>query len=962
MAKASGGEETRGLSRRGLLRGGLLASVGLGLRAEAVEPAADAPGPSAPPPMPSTPSRVESPARTESSVSFSVNGVAHSLAPVADELLLDTLRGRLGLTGSKRGCGHGACGACTVLLDGAPVVSCLLPTETLEGRAVRSVEGLGAGQPDGLHPVQRAILAEDALQCGFCTPGFVASGVALYEASRGGPPPGIEAVLDALEGNLCRCGAHPRLVAAVRAACAGAHEQPLRPPHAHPRVDGLEKVRGEAKYTVDIAVDGRAEGAVLRSPLAHGRLRALDLAEAAALPGVLAVLPLQQPGDTLRYVGQELAAVAAEDLATARAALRVIRVEIDPLVAVFGIDAALDQGAAAVYAGPADARAEAPPASEGPLIGAQLQGNLRGPTSSSMLARPGAARRRLAALAGQDGAVVELSASSAVISHSTMEPHAAVARWDEGRLEVWASTQSCVMLAEDLAEHFELPTKDVVVRCPYVGGGFGGKVGLSMEVMVAARLARACGRPVRVALSRAEELSVGGCRPGQRIAVSLGIAEDGALAGMGWEALADSGVSVGVNTAMMARLSYRSPFKDLVDFDVLSHQPPSRPMRAPGGPAAFFALEQAVDALAWRRGEDPVALRRRWDENPPRRRLYDWAERIPAWSGRAAAAGVDKGRFRRGIGLAAGTWFGFVDPSAQVRIDANAFGIVVSTAAQDMGNGTRTVLAEAVAGVLGISPHALTVRLGDSRDVYGPMSAGSRTTASLRPPAIAAAEALLEELLAAAEDHLGLKGAVAEPGGLRAGGVQLAWAELLAKIPSITVVRRRRRDPAGYFVPVTVEHSLVFDRLPGVVQLMEVEVDARLGRVRALRSWTGLGVGQIHVPALARTQVEGGVVQGVSAALYEERRLDPTTGRVLSDGLESYRLAGLGDAPEMEVHFDPTPFEGLHGGGMGLSELATVAVTASVANAVHHATGWRPLALPLRNDRVLAGLSGLEGA
>jgi xanthine dehydrogenase YagR molybdenum-binding subunit len=959
MSKRIDEAENSGLSRRGLLRGGLLASVGFGLRARAAEPSADPP---ASPPSKDPPLVAPAQASAGPQVSLRVNGDAVSFAPKEDELLIDTLRERLGLTGSKRGCGHGACGACTVLLDGAPVVSCLLPTETLGGRAVRSVEGLGAGAPDGLHPVQRAILAQDALQCGFCTPGFVASGVALYEATRGGPPPGVEAVADALEGNLCRCGAHPRLLAAIQAACAGAHEAPLAAPHQHPRVDGVEKVRGEAKYTVDVAPEGLAHGAVLRAAVAHGRLRSIDLSAAAALPGVVGVVALHKAGDTVRYHGQELAAVAAEDLATARAALRLIRVEVDPLPAVFGVDAALASGAALVYADAAAVRAEGPPASEGPLLGATLEGNLRGPTSSSMLARPRAGRRRLAEAVGGAGTAVELTAESAVISHTTMEPHAAVARWADGGLEVWASTQSCVMLAEDLAERFELPVSAVVVRCPYVGGGFGGKVGLSIEVTIAALLAQASGRPVRVALSRSEELAVGGCRPGQRIAVGLGADADGALAGMTWEAQADSGVSVGVNTAMMARLSYRSPFKDLVDYDVLSHQAPSKPMRAPGGPAAFFALEQAVDALAVRRGEDPVALRRRWDENPPRLRLYDWAEGIPAWRDRAAAAGADKGRFRRGIGLAAGTWFGFVDPSAQVRIDAGADGIVVSTAAQDMGNGTRTVLAEAVAGVLGLSPHAVTVRLGDSRDVYGPMSAGSRTTASLRPPAVSAAEELVRLLLSEAEDRLGLRGAVAEAGGLRAAGRAMTWAELLTKIPSITVIQKRRRDPAGYFMPVTIEHSLLYNRLPGVVQLMEVEVDARLGRVRALRSWTGLGVGHIHVPAMARTQVEGGVVQGVSAALYEERRSDPRTGRVLSDGLESYRLAGVGDVPEQEIHFDPVPFEGLIGGGMGLSELATVAVTPSIANAVYHATRWRPLAVPLRNDRVLAGLAAVEGA
>jgi xanthine dehydrogenase YagR molybdenum-binding subunit len=878
-----------------------------------------------------------------------------------DEVLLDTLRGRLGLRGAKRACGHGACGACTVLVEGRPKVSCLLPTVCAAPGPVRTVESFGLGAEDGLHPVQRAILVNDALQCGYCTPGFVTSGVALYEASKAEAPPDREAVIDALEGNLCRCGAHQRLVTAIMEACAGQHEQALPLPLPTPRVDGPEKVRGEAVYTVDVQLPGQLVAKVLRSPVAHGRFLGLQRAAAEAVPGVRAVHVLVPNGGLLRYPGQEIAAVAADSEEAALAGLAALRPEIEPLPAALGFTAARGPDAPPVYTDAPAATHEAPPANEGPVLAARLAGNLRGPMTSSQLARPRGAAGRVAAATASGGAGAALIATTAVISHCALEPHAAVARWTDGRLEVWASTQSVVMLAEDLAERYDLRRSDVRVFAPYVGGAFGGKVGLSPEILIAVDLARAAGAPVGLSLDRAEELAVGGARPGAELHLQLAADAAGGLAGVKYEAFADNGVSVGVNTAMMLRLSYRSPHKDLVDFDVLSHQPPSRPMRAPGGPAAYFALEQAVDMVAAGRAEDPVALRRRWDQTPARLRLYDAVDGVPLWRDRGPAR-AGQGRFRRGVGLAAATWFGFLDPASQLRLDVGPEGLLASTAAQDMGNGVRSVIAAEVARVFGLPPQAVRVRLGDSDDVYGPMAAGSRCTASLGPVATDAALELRDELVAEAEARLGLRGAVADGDHLRHAGGRIPWAALFTKLPPQTVTRKRRRDPAGYFLPVAVEHSLIYDRLPGVVQVIAVEVDARLGRVRAVESWSGLSVGRIVTPELARSQVEGGVVQGISAALYEERRADPHTGRLLSAGMESYRIAGVGDAPRMAVHFDETPLDGVHGGGMGLAELATVAVTAALANAVAHATGWRPLALPLRNDRVLAGLAEVGGA
>jgi xanthine dehydrogenase YagR molybdenum-binding subunit len=288
-----------------------------------------------------------------------------------------------------------------------------------------------------------------------------------------------------------------------------------------------------------------------------------------------------------------------------------------------------------------------------------------------------------------------------------------------------------------------------------------------------------------------------------------------------------------------------------------------------------------------------------------------------------------------------------VQTGVEVRIEASAREIVVASACQDIGNGARTVVASAVAEVLGVSPGAVRVRFGDSADPVGTMSSASRTAVSMGPAAGEAARALVDALLAVAEDRLGLLGVAWERGGARHAGGFVSIAELLGAGPPITVTGRRRRDPGGYYLPFSAGGLRFPNETPASVHVTEVEVDTWTGVVRALRSWAGIAAGRIRTPLLARTQIEGAVVQGVSYALYEDRRLDPATGRALTHDLETYRIAGLGDAPEMEVHFDEEGFEGVLGEGVGISEVATVAVAASVGNAVFHALGWRPTRLPL---------------
>ena len=881
-----------------------------------------------------------------------VNGEVHELDVHPDETAVEVVRDRIGLTGSKVVCGAGTCGACTMLVDGVPVAGCLFPASSLEGRALQTVEGLG---PD-LHPIQRAFMAEDALQCGFCTPGFVVQAVAFHDAWRaehGAVEPKRDEVAAALAGHLCRCGAYPGIYAAVQAACAGEYDGEEPP---FPRHDAREKVTGQAKYTVDVRLEGQLEGSILRSPHAHARVRSVDTTKALALPGVKGVVDLLGSVKRIRYFGQEVVAIAAVDRRTADAARNLIEVDYEVLPAAVGMAAARDPEAPVVYAWFAWHKASQ---SEFPVPPELWQGNVRGPFRLL-------SRHRLAARLEIDDArrteepgLVEETWTAAAQSHTAFEPHACVARWEDARhLTVHLSTQACAAMARDIADRFGLQPDNVQVLCPYVGGGFGAKAELMMEAVAAIELAREVRAPVRLALDRAEEMAVGGYRPGVEIELHLAPRRDGAPGALSMIAHSDGGVAIGAAVASLCRLIYPGLDKELVDYDVASHGAPAKPFRGPGGPPAYWALEQAVDELAARKGEDPIALRRRVDPEPLREPLYRWIETLPAWRDRASHD-TKKDHIRRGVGLAAATWPYFVQPNSTVEVSAGPGGVVVSSACQDIGTGSRTVLARAVAEVLGIDPKDVDVRLGDSRLAYGPVSNGSRTTASIRPAAREAAVKVRDALASFATREFGLRDAWAAPGGVRHSGGRLPWADVLARVPPDrprSAIGSRPKDQGGYVLPFSVKELQVGRGFPASVHLSEVEVDIRLGKILVTRVWGAYAVGTLAAPELARSQAYGGIVQGVGYALYEERVIDSKTGAVLSAGLDDYRITGVGDAPEIEVHFALGGFEHVQGGGVGLGELATLGVAASIGNAVFNATGFRPLELPVRPDRVLAGL------
>lgn len=892
------------------------------------------------------------PATQHAPVEITVNEARLRTRVSPDTSALSLLRDELGLTGTKLGCGHGSCGACSVLVDGQPIASCLLPATSLHRKSVKTIEGLARGE--SLHPIQRAFMHEDALQCGYCTSGFVTASVAFYESwrtSHGDSEPERDVIASALSGHLCRCGAYDGILRAVAGACAGRFEGPCGHP---PRIDARDKVTGRATYTVDVRPTGCLVAKALHAPVAHARITRLDWSVALELPGVRAAVALLEEGGTIRFAGQEILAIAANDEATALRAIRAVEFEFDERPAVVSIEDAIGSKQL-VWSTPrqkGELRKQ-PNASETPfLLGRDWNGNVRGPVKF-FSKNPAKAGRAIEA-ENDPTRTIARRYRTAVQCHSVLEPHAAVAHWKGDGLRVWLSTQAVSHCRDDLADRFDLRTDQVEVIADHIGGGFGSKGTLQTEATIAVELSRAAGAPVSYSLDRAAELAIGGNRPETRIDFSIAVDGAGNALGMRSRAYSNSGVAVGHITSPLIRVLYPNVPKDLHDYDVLTHGAPSRPFRGPGGPQALFAMEQAIDELASRRNEDPLAMRKRWDPNPARAPLYAWAESHELW--RERRTGPDSGRFRRGVGLAFCTWPTFAEPKARIELLLVRGRVTARSSTQDIGNGTRTLIANTVASCLGLAPHEIVIDIGSSQFVHGPASAGSRTASSLVPTCIDACNQAQRELQELAQRKRRKRG-TREKGGVSFDGQLVPWRELIEKTAEIRVIGRRRRDPGGYFLPPAGGLAIEAYVSAGI-QLVEVEVDTRLGKTRALRAEGAFNVGNIVSPTLARSQALGGMIQGLSFALYEERRVDPMHGYLLTDNLDDYRIMGIGDLPLLDAHFvEHGSFENVRGRSVGLGELVTVAPAAAAANAVAHATGYRPTSLPIRADRVLRGLA-----
>ena len=712
-----------------------------------------------------------------------------------------------------------------------------------------------------------------------------------------------------------------------------------------PRADAEEKVTGRARYTADLQRPGMLHAAILRAPVAHGRLVQIDLAPALAIPGVHAAIARADipaiPLDAgelfeteIRYAGQPVAALCADSPGLAAIAVRRIVARYESAPHAVTLEDALAPGAPKVRAA----------------------GNLHGPPH---VHSRGDAPHAITTAA----VVVQREFRTPTQLHSALEPHAAVAEWEGARLTVWESTQGIFNVRDDLAAALGLPLGDVRVLQEHMGGGFGAKNGASPNAFVAALLARITGRPVRSVNDRRAEQTDAGNRPATIQRVSIGAKRDGTLVAL----MLDADINLGAGGwdggpgAIFHEL-YACPNVRTVERFTFTHAGGMRSFRAPGHVEGAFPLERAMDELARKLGMDPIALRLKnlAKKNPRNGHPYssgrlaecyrDGARRF-GWSKRAP---VRSGTVRRGFGVAAQVWGGGGGPPAYAQVRVNPDGSVdVLTGTQDLGTGSRTVFAQIAAEALGARLEHVRVVLGDTeRTPYTGNSWGSMTVASVGPAVRMAAEDAKMQLLDAAAGLLGVRAsrldARASAVRVKGGTKKLTFAQIGFELGNVMILGRGGRGPNPAGVSLSTFGA----------QFAEVEVNVDTGVVRVLRIVASHDCGRIVNPTLAESQLEGGIIQGLGYALFEERVMDRTLGVTLNPNLHDYKLPTLADIPRIDARFLDVPDpKANHVGARGVGEPPIIPTAPAIANAVCDALGIELAEIPLTPWRVLAAIA-----
>ncbi len=715
----------------------------------------------------------------------------------------------------------------------------------------------------------------------------------------------------------------------------------------HPRLEAAQKVTGRARYTYDVRLPGMLWAKMVRAPMPAGTILRIDTAKAERLPGVKAVWTTD--AKQVRFAGQDIAAVAAVSQELAEDAARLVEVEYEATPFVTDLEAAMTPKAPLVFA---EGQALAPP-------NAPRNGNVIGPLPPPALggARGGTRGDIEKGLAEAD-AIHEATYRLAVHTHAVLETHGVVARWEGDRLTVYTSTQGVFMVRAALAEAFGLDRKKVRVITEHMGGGFGSKlypsaVGSAFAI-VACRLARQTGAPVKLMLDRQEEQVCTGNAPGALMSVRLGAKRDGTLTAIHYRAHAEGGIGQSARTGGPAGSMYaQCPNVKLEEYDVLTNAGPTCALRAPGHPQGAFGLECAMDELAHRLGMDPLEFRRTNDTHPFRRTYYRVGAKAIGWERRNRVPGQTPGPRKRGIGMAHGNWYVLVREAIAVEVRVHRDGgVELFHGAQDLGTGIRTALAVIAAEELGLKPADVTAHVGDTQYPPGGTSGGSTTTNSSGPAArLAAREArmriavLAAPLLQATPEELdfadGKIFVTAEPG--RA----VSFREAAQKMPGevITCLADRKRQFEA------VRQDLA------ATQFAEVEVNVETGVIRVLKMVGVHNCGIPINPLTAENQLIGAQIQGASWALFEHRTLDRNMGTMVNPNLESYKLLGPADMFEAVPILTEGANAGNNTSATGMAEPVLVPTLAAIANAVFNATGVRLRELPMTPDRVLAALA-----
>ena len=921
---------------------------------------------------------------------FILNGKAIQIETESGEMLADLLRARLGLTGTKVGCNEAECGSCTVLIDDAPILSCNYPAARVNGREVRTIEGL---VHDGeLHPIQGAFIKQGAVQCGFCIPGQIMTAVSLVENN---PDPNEDEIREALKDTLCRCAGYPSIIAAVQdGARALRTGDPIRNVslveasatsaigHIQPRPDSRVKVTGEALFTDDFTFPDMLIGRTLRAGIAHAVLKSLDVRAAKELEGVMAVLTAEDipgernhglvirdwpvligVGERIRYVGDALAIVAAEDDETARRALELIDLSYKLLD---------------VVSDPVQAKS-----AESPVI--HEQGNLL----KHIKVRKGDIEE------GFQGAEIILQGeySTPFTEHAFLEPECSIARVvEDGKIEVIVGSQIPYADREQIAACLDIPVDRVRVKGVLIGGGFGGKEDITGQIH-AVLLARAANRPVKILYDRHESLTVHPKRHATQIRVRIGAMHSGELTAIETELFGDTGAYASLGEKVMTRATTHSagPY-DLPNvkadcYAMYTNNPPAGAFRGFGVTQSCFAVESMMDRLAEELMIDPIEIRKMnalqvGDVTNTGQLLtesvglLECIERVEEELTRTckgadpfASRVVDsQDRRRRAWGIAAAyknTGLGGGAPdkaAAEVELYEDG-SIEVRTSSADMGQGLVTVLQLIAAEEFCLHPDRVRVLLSDtdltpdggpttaSRQTYVTGNAVHHASEVLRQ----AVTATLGERFDSPPDEVRFVEGLAQVNGR---DVTLGEVARLMKAEG--------QEPVAlyeYWAPETQplgEGGDMHFAYSFAVQAAEVEVNIDTGEVKVLRVVAANDVGNALNPLGLKGQIEGGVMMGLGNALTEEFILDD--GVIFTDRLARYRMPSIVDTPDIVSIVVEHPTKDGPFGAKGVGEISSIPTTPAITNGIFNACGVHIKKLPVDQDWLALELAQMKSS
>lgn len=925
-------------------------------------------------------------------VSYIVNGKEYKVIVEPHDTLAKVLREKINLTGTKLGCEQASCGACTVFVDGKAVQSCVTPALRVAGCVITTIEGVA--DQNKLHKLQDKFVEKGAIQCGYCTPGMIMTSLDFLEEN---PNPTTDEIKEALSGNLCRCTGYKKIIEAVESYVKDAHPTPPEEKeqvathsspsgrlggaskfkmvgHGRPYIEATKKVQGTADYADDIKIKNALCCKFLRSTHAHAKINKIDVKAALALPGVRAVitgkelpikfgvLPISQDETAMaiektRYIGEIIAAVAADTEEIAEQACNLIKVEYTPIRPFFDMEECCED------------------------IGTDEKihdyGKFNNNIHKKAELRFGNQQEGIAAADHK----VKVDFDFQGINHGFTEPHAATAWWDENGLTIITATQVPHYLHRYLAKVLEVPMNRVRVIKPYVGGGFGGKSDPFPHEIIISHLSRILGQPVKMRFNREEVFLTNHGRHPSKMSVEMGISNDGIIQALDADIIIDGGAygSFGVVTSYYNGVLLQAPYK-ISNFGfrtrrVYTNKPQCGAMRGHGAVNSRYAVETIIDRLAHEINMDPCEMRLKnfLDGNT----LTVGQYRITSNGSRESLQKVMdlsdwKNKFKKlpeghGIGVACGFfisgsalpihWNEYPQSVVHLKVDLDGR-VLVTSGASDIGQGSDTMLAIIVAEVLGLSLDNIFVVAADT--TLTPIDLGSyssRVTFMAGNAAKTAAENLKEQLLEAisilhnlSKDELNFQN---ERVFSNDGKVDLSWSEAVEnatrRVGALNSTGAYNSpklggDFKGSGAGLSPSYSF------GAV-ITEVKVDAATGHVKVIDIWGAHDAGKALNPLAVEGQLEGSWHMGMGQALSEQMKYH--NGLLVNSNLVDYKIPTTKDTPPIHTSIietiDPEgPF-----GAKECGEGAIHPVIPAIANAIFDAVGVRVTSLPINSEEVL---------